>query len=880
MKIDFKAVRPHLAAVLFFIAFSCVYFLPALQGEKIGSTDNLGWQGMAKEFSDYRKATGDPTQWTTSMFGGMPTYTLGNTNNGNYVSKLNQALQFYNPGRPIGMFFIASLCFYLLMLSLKVRPLIAAVGAIAFAYSTFHLILYAEGHANKVKVIAYLPLVMTGLILAFQNRKYLLGGLVFTLGMAFCLTNNHPQMVYYFGLTLLIFGGLRLYQDLKAGDIKHFLMASAAMVVGVLIAAGSTASNLMTTQEYQSESVRGRVLLSSAGDNDRQDDGFAWERAMSWSNGPKDVLASFIPMAAGGGRATVSRDSEYGKLLSRAGAQPRDGRYQAPLYHGSMSFTVGPKYFGTIVLMLFFLGLILVRKSIGWWFAGGALLILLISMGKHASWLNRPLFDTLPLFNKFRAPDSAMSLSLMLLLPMGLLGLKEFLDLRRSDATLARRKLFIAGGISIGIGLLGALVLPSMINFSNPGDAQQISAMFGGQADTATVNSFINALEDTRVAVFRSDAFYVLGFAVAGFIALWLILTQKINETVGIVALGALAFLDFHFINQRYHSHDEYQPIRSIQGYFDPTAADNQILADPDPHYRVYNTSPANGQPFSDSKTSYLHKSIGGYNAVKLRRYDDLINRQLSRGNQSVFNMLNTKYYLVNGPNGQPQAQRNPGALGNAWFVDNIQYVNSHDEEMAALNEFDPGSTAIVKADEFQNQLSGLDPSPNGEITLTSYAPNRLTYTSSNAAEGLAVFSEIWYGPDLGWEVTINGEPAELVRANYVLRALRVPAGNHEIEMVFNPKSFSTGRTLSTIFSLLIIFGLLGYAGYWFWSNNKGSDPSPPPAQPDGGDEGAAVVQTATKSAKKKSSSQPAKVTTAKAKPKKGSSKKSKRKKK
>ncbi|MEL6669599.1 MAG: YfhO family protein, partial [Bacteroidota bacterium] len=839
-----------------------------------GSTDSLGWQGMSKELTDYRKSTGDPTQWTTSMFGGMPTYTLGNTNSGNYIQKLNRLLLFNGAATPVGMFFVACLCFYILMLTLNVRPLLAAAGAIAFAYSTFGLILYAEGHANKYKVVAYLPLVISGLILAFQQRKYLFGGLVFTLGMSFCLANNHPQMVYYFGLTLLIFGGLRLYQDFKAQDLKHFMLASVAMVIGVLVAAGTAASNLMTTQEYQAESVRGRVLLTQDGNNRENDAGFAWDRAMSWSNGPKDVLASFIPMAAGGGRATVDRDSEFGSLLSRAGAQSRDGRYQAPLYHGSMSFTVGPKYFGTIVLLLFFLGLLLIRKPIAWWFAGGALLILLISMGKHASWLNRFLFDTFPLFNKFRAPDSAMSLSVLLLLPLGLLGFKEFLDLRRSDAALAKRKLFIAGGISLGIGLLGALVLPSVINFTNPTDAQQVSALFGGQADNATINRFINALEDDRASALRSDAFYVLGFAAAGFAVLWLLLTQKISETVGIIAIGLLAFFDFHFISQRYHSHDDYQPIRQIQGYFNPTQADNQILTDTDPHYRVYNTTSNN--PWSDSRTSYLHKSVGGYNAVKLRRYDDLISRQLSRGNQAVYNMLNTKYYIVNGQNGQPQPQRNPGALGNAWFVDNIQYVNSHNEEMAALDNFDPATTAIVKADEFQDQLSGLNSSSNGQIHLTSYRPNRLTYTTNNSSEALAVFSEIWYGPDLGWKVTIDGESAELVRANYVLRALRVPAGNHEIEMYFEPDSFLTGTTISTIFSLLTIFGLLGYIGFWFWSKNKDQGPSTPENLLDNNPE----VEVATAAPTKAVKAKPSKKAASGTKPKKASTKKTKRKKK
>ncbi|MEM6397618.1 MAG: YfhO family protein [Bacteroidota bacterium] len=844
MKFDLKALLPHLAAIVFFAAFSTFYFYPQVQGMAIGSTDNLGWQGMSKEFTDYSAETGEATHWTTSMFGGMPTYQLGNLTRGNYISKVNSYMQL-GVKYPIGMFFAASLCFYLMMLSFKVRPLLAAVGSLAFAYATFGLILYAEGHTNKYRAVAYLPLLIAGINLAFR-KKYVFGGLLFALGMGLTLVNNHIQMTYYFALTIIFYGIARLVYDSKEGQLAHFAKATLALVVGLLLAVGSSATNLLPNSEYVEESVRGQRYLSQDAnqrlsyDEGNGEGGFAWERAMSWSNGSKDVLACFVPMAAGGGRAFVDADTPYGKLLRRYQAQPNaDGQYQAPLYHGDMSFTVGPKYFGAAVLVLFILGILLVKGPLRWWLVGGTLLIILISMGKNASILNRPLFDYFPFFNKFRAPDSAMAISNLLLATLGIIGVSKWLDLpaegtraglRGSGVETRQRQLLIATASVVGFAVVMALLGPSLINFSNQGDAASVGRLLGEQAGNQSVlNTFINAIEDTRVVVFRNDAWRVAIFALLAGLSLFAILKKWVPQWAGIAALGVVILVDFHGISSRYHTHDEYKPTRQIQGYFDLTEADRQILADPDIHYRVFNTSPANGNPYSDSKTSYHHKSVGGYSAVKLRRYDDLINRQLTRGNQAVFNMLNTKYYLVPAGNGKMQAQRNPEALGNAWFVDNIQYVDSHDAEMAALNGFDPNSTAIVKSDEFADALSGLQPSGNGQIKLDSYSPTKLTYTSNNTGEGLAVFSEIWYGPDLGWKATIDGQPAELVRANYVLRAMRVPAGTHKIEMVFDPQSAKTGQLLSTIFSLLIILGFLGYIGYYFYSRSKNPDDSLPP---------------------------------------------------
>ncbi|MEM7572574.1 MAG: YfhO family protein [Bacteroidota bacterium] len=823
MNSDFKAFVPHLIAVLGLLILSVLYFYPQVQGKVLGTTDTLGWQGMAQELVQHYQDTGEPTQWTTSMFGGMPTYQLSNQNSGNYLHTISQAFQLKSKP-PIGMFFAASLCFYILMISLRVRPILAVIGAVAFAYATFGLILYAEGHMNKYKVVAFFPLVVAGIVLTFR-KYYWIGGLVFTLGMGLNLVNNHVQMTYYLGLTILIYGFARLYTDFKQGELLHFAKASAILVLGLIISAGSSAINLLPTSEYVEDTVRGEKILTAtpadANVTQESDDGFDWERAMSWSNGNKDVLAFFIPMAAGGGRTYVDPDTPFGRLMARYQIPPTNGQYRAPLYHGVMSFTVGPKYLGTVLLLLFIVGIMLTRGPLKWWLIGGTLLIILVSMGKEAAWFNRPLFDHLPLFNKFRAPDSAMAIPVLFLAALGMLGLSKWLKLRETDTDKATKLVYIAGGVMLAVGALGYLIGPSLLSFSNRADAGQLNAMFNGQLDASMIAQFTTALEETREIVFKSDALRVALFALLGGGTLILLVRKVIPETVGLILLGALILLDFHGINTRYHDLEAYRVERSVTGYFDPTPADNQILADSDIHYRVFNTM--NDDPFAESKTSYLHKSIGGYNAAKLRRYDDLIKRHLRAGNQRVFDMLNTKYYIVAGANGQAEARRNPGALGNAWFVDEIELVETPDNEIGGLSHINPDSTALVLRKEFADAVTGLQPSGNGSIQLTSYAPNRLTYTSSNSGEGLAVFSEIWYGPDKGWKVTIDGQPAELIRANYVLRALRIPAGNHEIEMVFAPETFSRAKTISTICSLLVILGFLTYLVRWFLNKRKAS---------------------------------------------------------
>ncbi len=474
----------------------------------------------------------------------------------------------------------------------------------------------------------------------------------------------------------------------------------------------------------------------------------------------------------------------------------------APLYHGSLPFTEGPIYLGAVVFALFVFGLFAASTPARIWLGGGTLLIFILSLGKNAEFINRPLFDLLPLLNNFRTPNSALSIATFLMTALGILGVYRWLALRAIDAPAAGKQLKYAGLVSAALGVL-VVLFGLGLDFNTPQDAAQLARFTGGQGDTSAL---VGALVATRSEVYFDDAFRSLFFVGLTYGALYLLWRGSFSVLLAAAALTVLGFADFAGINGRYLSRGDWKPTRVVNNTVQPSPADQQILQDPDPNYRVLNLSRALDQ---DALTSYFHKSIGGYSAVKLRRYQDLIDGYLAQRDIDVLSMLNTKYFLVPGEDGTLTAQSNPQAFGNAWLVDNIELVNGPNEEFAALGTVpDLKGTAIIGPD-YASAVSGLNPSGQGSVELTSYAPNALSYRFSSPSEQLVVFSEIWYGPDLGWEATIDGEPAELLRTNYALRALRVPAGEHTISMTFAPRSYALGSTISLICSVLILLVVL-----------------------------------------------------------------------
>lgn len=823
-----QQVLPHIAAILLFLILNSFYFSPQLSGKVVEQSDIIQYLGMAKEVKDYKKETGETSLWTNSMFGGMPTYQINTSKEGNYLKYLERTI-YLGFKNPIGVFFAAMLSFYILMVVLGVNPWLSIIGAVVFGFTTNNFLLYETGHETKLKSIAFFPLIIAGMILAYR-KELLWGTVLFATGLGLNIMVNHVQMTYYLGLTLVFFGVAQLIYDIRNNNLPSFLKATGLLVVAAGLAVGAAASNLWTTYEYSKDTMRGEPILQADipdSSNSSETDGLAWDYAMQWSNGALDVFAGFVPGLVGGGTGqAVSKDSEYGKALSKV-AQRLPNEIPAPLYWGSLPFTSGPIYFGAVVIFLFFLGLWTVEGPIKWWVGLGTLLTIFLSMGKNAEAINEFFFYYVPLFNKFRTPNSVLGITAFLMPILGILALHQIFTGKtaKKDALMGT---YIAGGVTGAIALFFALLGPSFFDFSTPADAGQIQRSLG-QVPENIMGNLVAGLMETRQSWMSEDAFRSFFFIAICAGLLWAYLTDKINQTVVIAGIGLIALFDLWTVGRRYFDNENFRTKTNYERNFQKTAADEQILADPQLSFRVFDVTT---NPFSSSRASYYHKSLGGYHAAKLQRYQDIIDRHLSQNNQAVINMLNTKYYIVNGQNGQ-QAQPNPGALGNAWFVDTLIKVQSANEEIDALTDFQPGRAAVVHND-FASYVQGLNLQRGGSIQLSDYKPNELSYTVNIPAEQLAVFSEIWYGPNKGWQAYIDNEPVDHIRVNYILRALKIPAGQHAVVFKFEPQSYQAGVTVSRISSAIILLSLLGTIGYqgYNYIQNLPETPVPKPTTP------------------------------------------------
>lgn len=798
-----KRIFPHAIAIIGFLLVCVIYFLPQLQGKVAQSSDNIQYKGMAQELNKYKQDTGETALWTNSMFGGMPSYQINTAKEGNYISVLDK-IATLGFSRPIGYFLAGMIGFYILMICLGVNPWLSMIGAIAFGFTTNNFLLFEAGHYTKLRAVSYIPLIAAGVLMAFR-KNYIWGAVLFGAGLALNLYANHVQMTYYLFLTLIIWGIAQLVKDAKAGHLPEFFKAVGVLAIAGVLALGSSAVNLYVTYEYSNDTMRGKPILEKTAaapapggiQSSSETQGLSWDYAMGWSNGTLDVVAAFIPGVVGGGSqepfgksAALAKDSQWRQVLR--------GGNTFPLYWGSLPFTSGPIYFGAIIVFLFFMGLTLVKGPIKWWIAIGTLLTVLLSMGKNMEIINRLFFDYFPLFNKFRTPNSVLSVTAFLMPVLSILALSNIVQ-KKVTTEEVMKSLKISGGILGAICLFFILMGPSFFDFSSLGDARY---------EQAGLN--IDPLIETRQANMRSDAIRSLVLMLLAGGLIWAYIQGKIKEIVLFAGIGLLVTFDLWGVGKRYLTNDDFKTKKGNTALFTPRAVDKQILADKDLHYRVYDLS--EGSPFINSKTSYFHRSLGGYHAAKLQRYDDIITRHLTKGTQSVINMLNTKY-IIQGEGQQAQAQQNPAALGNAWFVDELISVNTANEEIDRLTNLQAGTQAVVHQ-EFSDYIAGFNGKKEGTITLTEYKPHELTYQSQTSAETFAVFSEVWYGPNKGWNAYIDGTLVEHIRVNYLLRGLRIPAGSHKIEFKFEPTAYNTGMTVSMVSSSLLVLGLLGFAGF------------------------------------------------------------------
>lgn len=798
MKFDFKNNLPHIIAVLAILLVNVIYFLPQFQGKKLEMGDITAHRGASHEAATFRAESGEEVLWTNSMFGGMPTYNISTRHQNNVTQYISSGLSMFIKGQA-GIFILGMLSLYICLIVLGVNSWVSLIMAIIFGLSTSNLMLMSAGHVTKVRSIMASAPIIAGVLLTIKGR-YWLGGSIFTVFLGMAVMANHPQMIYYLGLTLSLYMIFALVDAVQQGALPQFAKAVAILIACSIIAIGASATKLMPTYEYGKETMRGNPILTaqaSAPKTSSSVSGLDYDYAMGWSGGTLDALSIFIPYAAGG--ATVeelSKDSKFAKVTGQR------KKVSAPTYFGMLPSTAGPYYFGAIVFFLFFLGALVVPGKFKWWLVTGTIFTLLLSMGKNFDILNKPMFDYFPLFNKFRTPNSVLSITGILLIILAGLGFNEIL--KRDDKSTLIKPLMVALGAVAGFSVLFGIIGPSMISFESAYDSRM-----GGD------NRILEALYDDRAGLLSSSAFRTAGFVLAAGLIIFGYLKEKIGHLIMIGLVGVLAVADQTLISKNYFGNN-YVSERKYETKFVERPADKQILADKDPHYRVQDFTV---DTYNTSSTSYFHKTVGGYHAAKLQRIQDVIDRHLNNrsqqnpyGNQAVLNMLNTKYFII--PTGEKStaAQQNSGALGNAWFVNNIKSVPNANAEIDALNGFDP-STTVIMHEEFGSYVNGLLPNKQGSINLTKYSPNVLEYMSNSTSDQLAVFSEVWYGPNLGWQAYIDDQPVEHIRANYLLRALKVPAGQHKIKFEFKPSTYSTGKMISLISSILLLV-VIGVAGY------------------------------------------------------------------
>jgi hypothetical protein len=801
---SFKKFLPHILVVFGFIIISLAYFSPVLQGKEIFQSDIVQYIGMAKQQNDFRAKTGEEAYWTDAAFGGMPTYQLGAHYPHNYIKKIDSILRFLP--RPADYLFLYFIGFYILLLVLKLDYKLAFLGAIAFGFSTYLIIILGVGHNSKAHAIAYMPMVLAGILLCFRN-KYIGGFLLLTFAMALEIGANHFQMTYYLLLLVIIVGIVYLIDAFKKKQLPSYFKALGVMVLSVFLALGINATNLLATQQYAAFSTRGDTGLTINPDGTpKTSEGLNFEYITEYSYGIVESFNLFIPRFMGGSSSEkLDENSEMYSQLLTMGAGPvqaKDFAKNAPTYWGNQPFVGAPAYIGASILFLFVFALFLIKGRLKWWIVGGVILSLMLSWGKNFAFLTQFFIDYVPLYNKFRAVSSIQIIIELCVPILAIFGLSRlFLDFEKPEEKY--RALKWATMITGGLALIFLVFKSALFSFSGGNDAAYIQQM-GAE--------FIRALKEDRKSIFSADTIRSLVFVVLSATLIWLYLKQKAGKNLVIAGFVLLILADLIGVDRRYVNNEDFVASKVMNQPFQKTAADVEILKDKD-RYRVFDLAES---PFNTGRTSYFHNSIGGYHAAKPGRMQNLFDFYIAKNNLPILNMLNVKYIIVPTKEG-PQAQQNPKAFGNAWFVENIKWVSNTNEEILNLGETDLVKTAVIN-NRFKDQIpSTLDFDPSAQIELIEHEPNRLVYRSSAAKDQLVVFSEMYYGH--GWNSFIDDKETPHISANYALRAMMVPAGEHIITFKFVAKVVKTGSTIALISS--IILGLLLLGGIYFTFKNK-----------------------------------------------------------
>ncbi len=828
MKIDFKKLVPHIIAIAIFALVALVYCKPSLNGKVLNQHDTQGWKGMAQQSFEVKEKTGSFPLWTNSMFGGMPTYQIamgGSSNIGAGIEVVRNAFSLWLP-EPMSFFFIASLCFYILCIVLGANPWVSIFGGLAYAYSTYNPIIVSVGHNTKMMSLAYAPMIIAGLQLLFK-RKYIVGFLITALFAAFTIGQSHLQVVYYLFIIAGCITVAFFINAYKEKNMLHGLKASALALAAGLLGLAVCAGSIMPTYDYAKETMRGGksqlTLNTSDSSTNKTKGGLDKDYALRWSLGKMETFTFLVPGLYGGsnGGNEHTADSKTVEKFGEVGVPEENalGALNGYSYWGAMSSlsetTSGPVYLGAIVCLLFILGLFYVNSWHKWWIIAASVIGILLAWGNNFMAFNSFMLEYLPFYNKFRAPSMALVIPQICIPILAVLTLSKLVY--ETDYEAAFKKLR-NGAIAAAavLVLLGAFW--AMADYTGKGDAdikkgfvENFSRGQNGQQDLAQGESLakeiMTAIRSDRKSHAGGDLLRTLLFMAAAVALVALVVKKKISPLVTTVALAILSLVDIIGVDKRYLNYDDFREKEEVTDAFTPSAADTQIKNDPDhANFRVFNQS---GNFTNESVTSYHHNSIGGYHPAKLGLYQDLIENQIGKGNMGVLNMLNTKYFIGQGQNGQPIAQLNPGAFGPCWLVKGIKFVTSVNNEMLALDSTNLRDTAVVN-ESFKASIKQLPVADSlANIKISERQNDKITYAFNASAPQFAVLSEIYY--NRGWNAYVDGQKADYVKTNYALRGIAIPAGKHTVDFRFEPTAYKTGNAIS-FWGVALIYLILAVA--------------------------------------------------------------------
>ena len=790
---------PHALAIIGFVLVSIIYFYPVLSGKKIFQSDIAQYTGMAKEQNDFRAVEHAEPYWTNSAFGGMPTYQLGANYPNDFIGKFDDLLRFLP--RPADYMMLYFIGFYLLLIVLKTNPLKAFFGALAFGLSTYLVIILGVGHNAKAHAIAYMPMVVAGVVLVFRQR-YIAGGLVTMLAAALEINANHFQMTYYLLILLLILSVYFIAGLIKEKNFRALGYAVVTFAVAGILAIGANATNIMATSEYAKWSTRDKseLTFNPDGTENVAKTAMSYEYITEYSYGIAESLNLMSPRLFGGSNSeNIGADSKMYEFMVSQGvpdAQAKDFTSGMPTYWGDQPIVAAPAYIGAVVFFLCVLCLFVDKRKIRYAFLAGALVSLMLSWGKNLPSLTNFFIDFVPMYNKFRAVSSIQVILELCIPVLAVMGLQSFFA-PVEDATPANRQKQLFRTIAVCLGIVILLFLfKGSFSFAGPSDAYFLQSY--GPA-------FVDALKDDRKSLFSADLLRSGFFFVVTAGILWLYVKNKLKRNTALIIVGIFMVADLFFVDKKYVDSKDFVSASEVEVPFTPTQADAMILQDTT-HYRVFEVD----GNLSSARASYFHKSLGGYHAAKPRRMQQIFDYQIAKNNMGVIDMLNIKYIIQTDSTGAQFPTMNPEANGNAWFVRQVRTAGSSNAEMRALDKMDTKNVAIINQKEFGSTLkkTTFEKDSTAAIVVLKYKPNYIKYQSNNANDGLAIFSEMYYGD--GWNAYIDGKKADHFRANYVLRAMHVPAGKHTIEFKFEPQVVKTGSTIALVSSIGMLFLIVG----------------------------------------------------------------------